>query len=153
MSSNPRRDDDTGLLGELLRAIRRAAESTDGEYHTTGQGRGDAFDYEVSVRTGLGPGAPGRKGHPAFQRSTEPATADRPVRVETDGELRRVTVDLEDTDLTAVEDVQISLDGADLTVVVGGEPTARARLDGDGPWTVVESKLNNGVFEAVLKQA
>lgn len=147
MDDDSDRDEHTSLLDTLLEAVRRAA-ATDGEYHASGRSeRGPGrVDYGYSVRTGLGPGAPGRRGHPAFDRAGDAAADDRPTRVAADGPDRLVTVDLGDAEATDTADVSATVDGPNLTVAVGTDPVARVRLTDDGPWRVASTELNNGVL-------
>lgn len=149
-------DEDETPIERLLEALRQLAE----EGEVTGSGRierGDSHvDYGYSARTGLGPGASGRKGHPAFERDTSPDTpADTPtdtppVHVEPDGDDRVVTVDLGGTGATDLDDVDCTITGHRLQVVVDGEPTTAVDLGDEAPWRVGDLTVNNDILQALV---
>ena len=146
---------------DLIEALREAAES--GDASRSGHvGDGDTrIDFSYSVNTGLGPGAPGRRGHPSLGGDRETVAVDpddRPDDYPTsvargdDGSERVVAADLSGSGATP-EGVETSVAGDELVVSADGAVLCRIGLDGDGPWTVVEHSLRNGVFEARVIEA
>lgn len=156
--THDRDDEPFDLLGELFDAIRRAAAADNGRV-TDSDRVGDRetnIEFDYTVRTGLGPGSPSRKGHPSL-RGSSPASrrtdaGDRPVRIDDDGNGRRVTAEIGDTDVTTADKVRVTIDSSKLHIAVDGDQVATAEL-GDGPWTVEDRSLNNGVLEVLVTPA
>lgn len=161
--NDDRDGDDLGPFEAIFEAIRRAAERGD----VSGHGRiGDGstrIDFDYTVRTGMGPGADGRRGHPRFEgrRDADRASVrtpagpsdrsrdgspDRPIHVDTTGTDRTVTVDLVDSPVEDADDVTVAVDAGTVSVRHGRETVATAPLDADGPWTVADVAVNNGVL-------
>jgi hypothetical protein len=144
-------DSDRGWpLEDLFEAIRAAARADDGTARRSTASENGRVRVDFTVRTGLGPGAPGRKGHPAFDGQSPAESQDRPARVDTGGETPRVTVDLTGTEPTP-ESVSATLTGSRLRVDVDGDTVATVALDGHEDWSVRETTLNNGIYQVCLE--
>jgi hypothetical protein len=169
-------DDRDGDMSDLLEAFFEAMRSAAEEGDVSGHGRvGDGstrIDFDYTVRTGMGPGADGRRGHPRFggRRDADRAgvrnpagpagsaghrdgeSADRPVHVDTTGDGRTVTVDLMDSPVSDAADVTTAVEDGTLSVRHRSETVATAPLD-DGPWAVADAAVNNGVLRVEIEDA
>jgi HSP20 family molecular chaperone IbpA len=114
---------------------------------------GANIDFEYTVGMGLGPGAPGRKGHPGFSapggRTVDAADLagaepDVVTRVDEDGDGYRVVADLSGT---GADDPRVALDGDQAVVTDGDAELARVAVGADAT-RVGETTVANGVFEA-----
>lgn len=158
MTHDDRDDEPFDLFGGLFDAIRRAGAADGGRF--TGSDRvGDgetSIEFDYTVRTGLGPASRSRKGHPSLGGSSPVSGrddgADRPVRVDVVGDGRRVTAEIGDTDVTTADDARVAIDSSNLRITVDGDVVATAAL-GDGPWTVEDRSLNNGVLQVSVTPA
>lgn len=135
------------LLGGLLEAVRAAANAEDGtatrrESREMSVGR---VSIEHSVRIGLCSDVSVRH-KPASEREDDP----RPVRVETDGTDRLVTVDVADAVETS-EALSAVVSGDALRINSGDEILHSVAL-GDGTWRVADATCNNGVYRVRVVQ-
>ena len=130
----------SGLLRQLLDTLQRLDES--GRSIEGGRGRrrsGDtAFEYEYSVRTGLGGGE--------TADSTEP---DHPVSVEATLDGATVTIDLPAVD---PETLRAGIEGRRLVVAADDERLARVRLPA-AEYTLRTATYNNGVLQIRLEES
>lgn len=134
---------------DLFEAIKAAARAEDGTARRSKTGKNGRVSIDFTVRTGLGPGAPGRKGHPGLGERSPTSETECPVQVDTDGRDRRVTVDLVDTNPTPA-DISTTTTGSQLRIKVDGAVVATTALGADGPWSVEKTSLNNGVYQIWL---
>ena len=131
----------SGLLRGLLDTLQRLDES--GRAVEGGRGRrrsGEtAFEYEYSVRTGLG------AADTADSPSAEP---NHPVSVEETLDGATVTVDLPAVD---PETLRAGIEGRQLVVAADDERLARVRLPA-GEYTLLTATYNNGVLQIRLEE-
>jgi hypothetical protein len=117
---------------------------------------GDAnVDFEYTVGTGLGPGAPGRKGHPSFSAPGGRTVDAADLADDTDGSAVVTRVDeladgysvVADLSGTGADEPRVALDGDEVAVTDGDTELARVTVGADAT-RVGETTVANGVLEA-----
>lgn len=153
--SNNRDDESPSFLDGLFDALRQATETDDTVKSDRVSGKRGRIEYGYTVKTGLGPGSAGRKGHPSFDASRRPSgpskgSPERTPRVDRIGDDCRVIADISDTAATPASAVTVRIAADTLCIIADGDTVATAELPDDGPWTVQTTSVNNGVFQATV---
>lgn len=145
-----------GLFGELFDRLQELDEQGELSGRLSDEGH---IDIEYNIRTGLGPGAPGRKGHPRFNPPHDPTAAGE-TDTGADDEIVTNVNETPDGDYVVVADLlgtadgnyDVALDGSRVVIRADGERYTAVPVGADADH-VGETTVTNSVLETRIHTA